>query len=68
MARKKLSSEQIKAVADSLLPGFIPEDPAENNLIFYFTIEGINIQASYMRTSAGPKSSWVLQDVREVEE
>lgn len=29
---------QIKLIADTLLPGFIPKDPGENKLTFHFTI------------------------------
>lgn len=29
---------QIKLIADTLLPGFIPKDPNENTLTFHFTI------------------------------
>lgn len=29
---------QIKLIADTLLPGFIPKDPLENELTFHFTI------------------------------
>jgi len=29
---------QIRLIADTLLPGFIPKDPEEKELTFYFTI------------------------------
>lgn len=29
---------QIKMIADTLLPGFIPKDPEEKELIFHFTL------------------------------
>lgn len=32
------SEIQIKLIADTLLPGFIPKDPGENELTFHFTI------------------------------
>lgn len=32
------SEEQIKSIADTLLPGFIPKDPKEKELSFHFTI------------------------------
>jgi hypothetical protein len=32
------SDEQIKLIADTLLSGFIPKDPEENELTFHFTI------------------------------
>lgn len=32
------SEEQIKRIADTLLPGFVPRDPAEKILNFHFTI------------------------------
>ena len=32
------SEEQIKLIADTLLPGFIPKDPEEKELAFHFTI------------------------------
>lgn len=32
------SEEQIKLIADTLLPGFIPKNPEEKELIFHFTL------------------------------
>jgi hypothetical protein len=33
-----LKEEQVKMIAETLLPGFLPKDPAEAELSFHFTV------------------------------
>ncbi|WP_207423377.1 hypothetical protein [Desertivirga brevis] len=47
MAKKKLSDQQIQAIAESLLPSFIPKDSSENQLAFHFTAEGSHYQVAF---------------------
>ena len=64
MPQKKLSPEQIRLIAENLLPNFIPKDPAENSLSFHFTAEGANIRLSFSRKG----NQWELIDFKQVEE
>ncbi|WP_256009631.1 hypothetical protein [Desertivirga xinjiangensis] len=63
MARKKYSEEQIKLLADNIMPGFIPKDKNEEAFSFHFTTEGINYKAQYKKTD----TQWILQQVEEVD-
>jgi len=33
-----LKEQQVKMIAETLLPGFLPKDPAEAELSFHFTV------------------------------
>ncbi|PYF70033.1 hypothetical protein [Pedobacter nutrimenti] len=33
-----LKEEQIKMIADTLLPGFLPKEPVESEISFHFTV------------------------------
>jgi hypothetical protein len=47
------SKEQIKNIADTLLPSFIPKDPAETELVFHFTLPpNQSYKVSYKKKNA----------------
>lgn len=49
MPKKKLSDQQIQTIAESLLPSFIPKDPAEVELVFHFTAEGSHYRVHFTK-------------------
>jgi hypothetical protein len=50
------SGEQIQQIADTLLPGFIPKDPAVVELTFHFTLPPNNsYKVFYIKAD---KSQW----------
>ena len=59
MAKRKLSEEQAKFLADNIMPGFIPKNADAESFSFYFTAEGTNYRAEYTRE----KKDWVLATV-----
>ncbi|NQX40441.1 hypothetical protein SAMN05421820_105329 [Pedobacter steynii] len=55
----------IKMVADTLLPGFLPKDPNEKNLVFHFTLPpNENYKVSYLKTA---KNEWVFSSSEKVD-
>ncbi|MEO8794761.1 MAG: hypothetical protein ABI390_04790 [Daejeonella sp.] len=61
------NNPQIELIANSLLPGFIPKDPAENSLSFNFTIAtGKTYHVNYKRITSNKKSEWEFVDYSEV--
>lgn len=56
---------QIKIIADTLLPGFIPKDKNETNLTFHFTIPPkSSYKVHYQRSN---KDEWVFVSFEAVE-
>lgn len=58
----KHSTDQVKYVADSIMPGFIPKNAAVADLSFSFTLDGINYEVIYKKD---PKGIWQYQSHRE---
>lgn len=56
---------QIKLIADTLLPGFIPKDPVENELTFHFTIPPNKSYKVHYKKNAG--NEWVFIGFETVE-
>lgn len=56
---------QIKLIADTLLPGFIPKDPAETQLTFHFTIPPNKTYKVYYEKNA--KNEWTYLRFEPVE-
>lgn len=55
----------IKMIADTLLPGFIPKSPDENELTFHFTIPpNKNYKVWYKKTA---KNDWEFSGFEPVE-
>ena len=55
------TAEQIKYVADTLMPNFIPKDSAASILSFAFTLDGVNYEVSYEKDRHG---DWQLTSHR----
>ncbi|WEK18839.1 MAG: hypothetical protein P0Y49_18855 [Candidatus Pedobacter colombiensis] len=56
---------QIKLIADTLLPGFIPKNANEKELSFHFTIPpNKSYKVNYKKN---PKNEWVFEDYEIVE-
>jgi hypothetical protein len=45
--------EQIKYVADTLMPNFIPKASTESSLSFAFTLDGVNYEVMYEKDKQG---------------
>lgn len=60
------TEEQIKLVANSILPGFIPKSPDEQTLSFHFTLPPKSYKVNYQKDKSG---QWVFisyqEDVRD---
>ncbi len=51
-----MKEEQLQMIAETLLPGFLPKDPAETELSFHFTLPPNNsYKVAYKRNS---KMKW----------
>ena len=61
MAKKKLSDQQIKLIAESLLPSFIPKDANESFLTFNFTAEGNHYLVEFKREG----KNWLFKKFEE---
>ena len=64
MAKRKLSEEQAKLLADNIMPAFIPKNADAESFSFHFTAEGTNYRAEYVRE----KKDWKQVGVAEVVE
>lgn len=62
---KKLTAEQVRLLADNLLPTFIPKDENETSLIFHFTVAGKNYKVAYEKPLS--HKSWNFVGYEEVE-
>lgn len=61
------SPEQIRAIADSLLPGFIPKDANENLLTFHFTLApNKTYKVEYQKILIKGKAEWNFVAYQEV--
>jgi hypothetical protein len=49
----KHSPEQVKYVADTIMPTFIPKDAAVTALSFAFTLDGVNYEVIYEKDKKG---------------
>jgi hypothetical protein len=49
----KHSPAQVKYVADTLMPNFIPKDSSVNDLTFAFTVDGVNYEVIYQKNKQG---------------
>jgi len=58
-----LKEEQIKLIAGSLLPGFIPKDDAETELSFHFTVPPKSYKVWYAKNN---QSNWDFKKFEEV--
>jgi hypothetical protein len=58
------SQEQIKNIADTLLPNFIPKDPTATELIFHFTLPP---NQSYKVSYQKKNSTWAFISYEEDE-
>ncbi|WP_316817845.1 hypothetical protein [Pedobacter nyackensis] len=59
------AERQIKLIADTLLPGFIPKDPSENELTFHFTIPpNKSYKVNYKKSI---KNEWIFISFEPVE-
>lgn len=58
-----LKEEQIKAIAGTLLSGFIPKDKAETELSFHFTVPPKSYKVWYTKNN---RSDWDFIKFEEV--
>jgi len=49
----KHSPEQVKYVADTIMPGFIPKDETIRELTFAFTVDSVNYEVLYQKNKMG---------------
>lgn len=59
-----LKEEQIKIIADTLLPGFLPKDAAETELSFNFTVPP---NQTYKVSYAKSNKIWDFKKFEEVQ-
>ena len=64
MAKKKLTEDQVKFLADNIMSAFIPKNADAESFSFHFTAEGTNYKAEYSKV----KKDWVQIGVVEVAE
>ncbi|WP_207534063.1 hypothetical protein [Desertivirga arenae] len=65
MAKKKLSDQQIQAIAESLLPSFIPKDTTDDKLQFHFTAEGSHFKVDFVKDGRNWKFTSSQEQVQE---
>ncbi|ALL04514.1 hypothetical protein AQ505_02800 [Pedobacter sp. PACM 27299] len=61
----KHSESHIQMVADTLMPGFVPNDPNETTLIFHFTLPpDESYKVEYLKSA---KNIWEFSNAEKVE-
>ena len=63
MSKKKLTTDQVELLANSLLPTFAPKEKGQTSLSFHFTTNNTNYRVEYEMKD----SSWKFIKYEEVE-